>query len=189
MASATLASHDGEEVLFEGRAALVPSVGTLLLAILTLGLWLLVRWFQTMGQHLPHHDAAHRRGDRRAVEEAGADRPVSRGGLHGRAPFGQRIMGTGNLLLKTFDKTTPELNVLAIKTDVVKLYESVRAATEADKPRRGVRMVDYETGTALTRFDLHALVRRRIGRQERVDDRRRRREVRDRATTPDPGPT
>ena len=63
-------------------------------------------------------------------------------------PFGQRIMGTGNLLLKTFDKTTPELDVLAIKTDVVALYERVRAATEADKARRGVRMVDYEGGAA-----------------------------------------
>ena len=37
---------------------------------------------------------------------------------------------------------------MAIQTDVVKLYESVRAATEADKARRGVRMVDYETGSA-----------------------------------------
>ncbi len=146
MASTTLASHDGEEVLFEGRAALVPSFTTLLAAILTLGLWLLVRWFQTMGK-------SYRITTRRIVVESGvlskkleqidlyrvADYTVER-------PFGQRIMGTGNLLLKTFDKTTPELNVLDIKTDVVKLYEAVRAATEADKARRGVRMVDYESG-------------------------------------------
>ena len=144
MASVTLASHDGEEVLFEGRAALVPSVSTLLASILTLGLWLLVRWFQTLGK-------SYRITNRRIVVETGvlskkleqidlyrvADYTVER-------PLGQRLMGTGNLLLKTFDKTTPELNVLAIKTDVVKLYESVRAATEADKARRGVRMVDYE---------------------------------------------
>lgn len=147
MASATLASHDGEEVLFEGRAALVPGFGTLLIAILTLGLWLIVRWFQTLGR-------TYRITTRRIVVESGvlskkleqidlyrvADYTVER-------PFGQRIMGTGNLLLKTFDKTTPELNVLAIKTDVVKLYERVRAATEADKARRGVRMVDYESGS------------------------------------------
>ena len=145
MSSATLASHDGEEVLFEGRAALVPSFGTLLLAIFTFGLWLLVRWVQTLGRH-------YRITTRRIVVETGvlskkleqidlyrvADYTVER-------PFGQRIMGTGNLLLKTFDKTTPELNVLSIKTDVVRLYESVRAATEADKARRGVRMVDYES--------------------------------------------
>jgi len=144
MASATLQSHDGEEVLFEGRAALVPGFGTLLVAILTLGLWLIVRWFQTLGK-------SYRITPRRIVVETGvlskkleqidlyrvADYTVDR-------PFGQRIMGTGNLLLKTFDKTTPELNVMAIKTDVVKLYERVRAATEADKARRGVRMVDYE---------------------------------------------
>jgi uncharacterized membrane protein YdbT with pleckstrin-like domain len=143
--SATLASHDGEEVLFEGRAALVPSVTTLLLSVLTLGLWLIVRWFQTLGR-------TYRITTRRIVVETGvlskkleqidlyrvADYTVER-------PFGQRIMGTGNLLLKTFDKTTPELNVVAIKTDVVRLYESVRAATEADKARRGVRMIDYES--------------------------------------------
>ena len=147
MAGATLQSHDGEVVLFEGRAALVPGFGTLLVAILTVGLWLIVRWFQTLGK-------TYRITNRRIVVETGvlskkleqidlyrvADYTVER-------PFGQRIMGTGNLLLKTFDKTTPELHVLAIKTDVVKLYEAVRAATEADKARRGVRMVDYENGT------------------------------------------
>jgi len=145
LASTALTSHEGEEVLFEGRSALVPSFGTLLLAVLTLGLWLVVRWFQTLGR-------SYRITSRRIVVETGvlskkleqidlyrvADYTVDR-------PFGQRIMGTGNLLLKTFDKTTPELNVMAIKTDVVKLYEAVRAATEADKARRGVRMVDYET--------------------------------------------
>jgi uncharacterized membrane protein YdbT with pleckstrin-like domain len=145
MASTTLASHEGEEVLFEGRAALIPSFGTLLLAIFTLGLWLIVRRFQTLGR-------SYRITNRRIVVETGvlskrleqidlyrvADYTVER-------PFGQRLMGTGNLLLKTFDKTTPELNVVAIKADVVKLYEAVRAATEADKARRGVRMVDYET--------------------------------------------
>ena len=147
MASATLASHDGEEVLFEGRAALVPSVATLIAAVLTLGLWLIVRWFQTLSR-------TYRITTRRIVVESGvlskklehidlyrvADYTVDR-------PFGQRMMGTGNLLLKTFDKTTPELNVLEIKVDVVRLYEQVRAATEADKARRGVRMVDYESGS------------------------------------------
>lgn len=138
-------SHEGEEVLFEGRMALVPGVGTLLVAVLTLGLWLVVRWFKTLGQ-------SYRITTRRIVVETGvlskkleqidlyriADYTVER-------PFGQRLLGTGNLLLKTFDKTSPELSVLYIKTDVVALYERVRAATEADKARRGVRMVDYES--------------------------------------------
>jgi uncharacterized membrane protein YdbT with pleckstrin-like domain len=146
MTASNLAPHEGEVVLFEGRPALVPSFTTLLAAIFTVGIWLLVRWFQTLGR-------TYRITSRRIVVETGvlskkleqidlyriADYTVER-------PFGQRLMGTGNLLLKTFDKTTPELDVIGIKTDVVRLYEALRAATEADKARRGVRMVDYETG-------------------------------------------
>ncbi len=137
--------HAGEEVLFEGRPALVPSVGVLALSILTLGIYLLAR-FWARGSKL------YRVTTRRIVVETGvlskrleqidlyriADYTVER-------PFGQRLLGTGNLLLRTFDKTTPELNVRQIKTDVVALYEKLRSATEAEKTRRGVRMVDYET--------------------------------------------
>ena len=59
-------------------------------------------------------------------------------------PFSQRLLGTGNLLLKTADKSSPEISLRGIKTDVVALYERVRAATELDKSRRGVRLVDNE---------------------------------------------
>jgi len=139
--------HSGEVVLFEGRRALVPSVSVLLLAILTLGLWLLPRWWHR-GSKL------YRITTRRIVVETGvlskrleqidlyriADYTVDR-------PFLQRVLGTGNLLLKTFDKSTPELDVREIKTDVVALYEKLRVATEAEKAKRGVRMVDYESRT------------------------------------------
>jgi len=137
--------QSGEDVLFEGRPALVPSIQILALTILTLGIWLLLRWWQR-GSKL------YRVTTRRIVVETGvlskrleqidlyriADYTVDR-------PFGQRILGTGNLLLRTFDKSTPELHVREIKTDVVALYEKLRVATEAEKTRRGVRMVDYET--------------------------------------------
>jgi uncharacterized membrane protein YdbT with pleckstrin-like domain len=131
-------------VLFEGRRALVPSVSVLLLVIVTLGLWLIPRWWHR-GSKL------YRITTRRIVVETGvlskrleqidlyriADYTVDR-------PFLQRVMGSGNLLLKTFDKSTPELHVREIKTDVVALYEKLRAATEAEKAKRGVRMIDYE---------------------------------------------
>jgi uncharacterized membrane protein YdbT with pleckstrin-like domain len=139
--------HSGELVLFEGRRALVPSVAVLLMAIITLGLWLLPRWWHR-GSKL------YRVTTRRIVVETGvlskrleqidlyriADYTVDR-------PFGQRVMGTGNLLLKTFDKSTPELDLKELKTDVVALYEKLRVATEAEKAKRGVRMVDYESRT------------------------------------------
>lgn len=125
--------------------ALIPGIGTLLLAILTLGIWLIVSWLRTLANR-------YRITTRRIVVETGvlskrmeqidlyriADYTVDR-------PFGQRLVGTGNLLLKTFDKTTPQLDLRFIKTDVVALYEQLRIATEADKARRGVRMVDYES--------------------------------------------
>ena len=137
--------HSGEAVLFEGRRALVPSLSVLLLAIITLGLWLLPRWWHRASK-------LYRVTSRRIVVETGvlskrleqidlyriADYTVDR-------PFGQRVMGTGNLLLKTFDKSTPELHVREIKTDVVALYEKLRAATEAEMARRGVRMIDYDS--------------------------------------------
>jgi len=134
----------GELVLFEGRRALVPSVSVLVVVIATLGLWLIVRWWHR-GSKL------YRITTRRIVVETGmlskrleqidlyriADYTVDR-------PFFQRVLGTGNLLLKTFDKSTPELHVREIKTDVVALYEKLRVATEAEKAKRGVRMIDYE---------------------------------------------
>jgi len=137
--------HSGELVLFEGRRALGPSASVLLLAILTLGLWLLPRLWHRASK-------LYRITTRRIVVETGvlskrleqidlyriADYTVDR-------PFLQRVMGTGNLLLKTFDKSTPELDVREIKTDVVALYEKLRVATEAEKAKRGVRMVDYES--------------------------------------------
>ena len=145
LVSGAESDHSGEVVRFEGRRALVSSVPVLLLVIVTLGLWLLPRWWHR-GSKL------YRVTTRRIVVETGvlskrleqidlyriADYTVDR-------PFGQRVMGTGNLLLKTFDKSTPELHVREIKTDVVALYEKLRAATEVEKGKRGVRMIDYES--------------------------------------------
>jgi uncharacterized membrane protein YdbT with pleckstrin-like domain len=110
----------------------------------TIGLWLLPAYLQSIAK-------TYRLTTKRIVVETGilgkrleqidlyrvSDYTVDR-------PFLQRLMGTGNLHLKTVDRTTPNLSVTGIKTDVVALYERLRQATEADKKARGVRMVDYE---------------------------------------------
>jgi uncharacterized membrane protein YdbT with pleckstrin-like domain len=143
MAAAEPAAAE-EEVFFEGRPALLPSLGVLLLAIVTVGLWLLPQAWKRLGCH-------YRITSRRIVVETGVlskrleqvdlyrinDYTVDR-------PFFQRVMGTGSILLKTMDKTTPELHIRGIKTDLLALYERLRAATEVDKGRRGARLVDYE---------------------------------------------
>lgn len=137
-------SLDGEENLFEGNPAVVPSAAILLLVIVTLGLWLIPAYVEAKGKK-------YRLTTKRIVVETGilgkrleqidlyrvSDYSVDR-------PFSQRLLGTGNLLLKTVDTTTPNLDIRGIKTDVVALYERLRQATEADKRARGVRMIDYE---------------------------------------------
>lgn len=146
MISASLTSAEGDErVLFDGYASLVPSIGALFLAIFTLGLWLLPLWWRSRSRH-------YRLTTRRVVIETGvlgkqleqvdlyrvSDYTVTR-------PMGQRLLGTGNLILRTLDKTSPVVAIEGIRADVVALYESIRAATESEKARRGtVRVVENE---------------------------------------------
>lgn len=135
----------GEELLFSGRPALVQGIGGLLLAILTVGLSLIVAWVKTRGVHYKitsqrvviEHGIFSKRLEQLDLYRV-VDYVVDR-------PFGQRIMGTGNIVLEALDKTTPEIRISGIKTDVVALYERLRFATEQEKKRRGVRMLDVET--------------------------------------------
>ena len=133
-----------ETVLFEGRPAVVPGVGALLLVVLTLGLAWIYLWLRARG-------ISHRVTTKRVVTERGLlskrleqidvyrikDYVVER-------PFGQRLLGTGNLRLLTMDPTTPNVELRDLSTDVVALYEQLRAAAEAERARRGVRIVDNE---------------------------------------------
>lgn len=133
-----------EETLYEGHPAVIASVGALLLSIVTLGLMALYYWAQSAG-------IAYKVTTRRVIVERGVlskrleqvdayrikDYVVDR-------PLGQRIMGTGNLLLITMDTTTPAMELRGLQTDVVALYDRLRAAAEQDRARRGVRIVDNE---------------------------------------------
>jgi uncharacterized membrane protein YdbT with pleckstrin-like domain len=134
----------GEELLYSGRPAVLPGVGALLLAILTLGVYAIYAWVKASGTH-------YKITSQRIVIERGlfskrmeqidlyrvVDYVVER-------PLGQRMMGTGNLVLEAMDKTTPEVRIEGVKTDVMALYERLRYATNQEKQRRGVRVVDIE---------------------------------------------
>jgi hypothetical protein len=138
------AGEPGEEVLFEGHPALVPSVGALLLSIVTLGLWLMPLWWMSRSRH-------YRLTTKRVVVETGIlNKRLEQVDLYRVSdytvlrPISQRMMGTGNLILRTLDHSTPEVPVANIKTNVVALYERIRAATEIEKRKRGVRVMDME---------------------------------------------
>jgi len=135
----------GEELLYSGRPAVVQGIGGLLLAVLTLGISAVVAYVSSLGTH-------YKITSQRIVIERGifskrmeqidlyriVDYVVER-------PFGQRMLGTGNIVLEAMDKTTPEVRIEGIKTDVVALYERLRFATEAEKKKRNVRVLDIES--------------------------------------------
>lgn len=141
---APLAPTAGETVIYEAQPALIPTFLSFLLVVLTLGLALIYLALRRAG-------TKYKVTTQRVVVDSGifskkldqldlyrvTDFTVDR-------PFGQRIVGTGNIRLQTLDKTNPELVLFALRTDVVALYEKIRAAVEASKTARGVRVVDYE---------------------------------------------
>lgn len=135
----------GEELLFSGHPAVIQTVGGLLLAILTLGLSAIVSFIQTRGTHYKITS------QRICVERGVFGKRMEQIDLYRvvdyvvEKPFGQRLVGTGNLVLEAMDKTTPELRIEGIKTDVTALYERLRYSTEQEKKKRGVRVMDVET--------------------------------------------
>ena len=133
-----------EETLFEGHPAALPSVGALLITVLTLGLafiYFLLRSRGTTYKVTTKRVLVERGLLSKRLEQVDAyrikDFVVER-------PFGQRLLGTGNLQLLTMDATTPTIELRGLRADVVALYERLRAAAEADRGRRGVRLVDNE---------------------------------------------
>lgn len=139
-----------EVVLYDGNPALVPTVGMLVLAVLTLGLALLWLQWQRKSVHF-------RVTTQRVVIERGLlSKRMDQLDVYRivdytvEIPFGQRLVGTGNLILKSMDPTTPEVRLEALKTDVRGLYENLRRATELERQRRGVRVVDTEAHVAAT---------------------------------------
>lgn len=136
--------EQAERVLFEGRPAVIPGVGAAVICVLTLGLAVLFYWLRSLSRH-------YRITTERVVVESGIlSKTTEQVDLYRitdyvvERPFGQRLLGTGNLALEAMDRTTPQLRITAIRTDVMDLYERIRQATEREKKRRGVRVVDFD---------------------------------------------
>ncbi len=135
---------ENEEVLFEGSPSLVPGLGSLLVAILTGGIWLLVLWLARGG-------TKYKITSQRVIIDRGLfSKTLDQLDLYRindfvvERPFSQRIMGTGNIKLKTLEQANPEVALVGLPTDVVALYEKMRKAVEASKQQRSVRLVEYE---------------------------------------------
>jgi hypothetical protein len=132
-----------ERVLFEGRPATIAGIGEVFVAIVTLGLGLLWLWVRSLS-------AYYRVTTSRIVIEQGLfSKRLEQIDLYRvedyvvEMPFGQRLLGTGNLVIATADRTAKGwVRLDRLRTDVRRLYEELRRATEADKMRRGVRRME-----------------------------------------------
>jgi uncharacterized membrane protein YdbT with pleckstrin-like domain len=143
MAASSTAAVE-ERVLFDGHPAVLPSLGAWALAVITVGLAAIVfalrarsvRYRITTQRIIVERGLLSKRMDQIDLYRIN-DYVVER-------PLLQRIVGTGNLTLETMDKTNRELSLDGLSTDVMSLYEMLRRATEDEKRRRGVRLVDYD---------------------------------------------
>ncbi len=139
-----MTNHPPEDVLYVGRGALIPHLGGWLLVIVTLGLFTLFFALKRLGR-------SYRITTQRIVLETGIlNKRLEQLDLYRitdfivERPFAQRLVGNGNLVIRSMDPTTPELKLRYLDTDVVALYEKLRRATEQEKQLRGVRVVDYD---------------------------------------------
>jgi uncharacterized membrane protein YdbT with pleckstrin-like domain len=137
-------SDKPEEILFEGHPALLPSISALLVTIVTLGLALI---FFAIRRKTTHYKIT---TERIVIETGLFSKRMDQVDIYRindyvvERPFSQRLLGTGNLILSAMDRTTPEIRLVGLDVDLVPLYEKLREATETEKRRRGVRMIDYE---------------------------------------------
>jgi uncharacterized membrane protein YdbT with pleckstrin-like domain len=133
-----------EQTLFEGNPAMCPSVGSWIVSILTLGFGCLYYFFKSRA-------VRYKITTQRVVIETGLfSKQMNQidiyriNGYEVERPFGQRLVGTGNLVLTAMDRSNPIVRLDNLKTDVMALYEQLRTATEEAKRARGVRVLDNE---------------------------------------------
>lgn len=133
-----------ESVIFDGHPAALPSIGHWLLAVVSLGI--LALWYWVRAQSVRYRVTT-----QRVIVESGLlSKRLDQIDLYRihdyvvERPIGQRLAGTGNVVLQTVDRTTPSIRLAGLSTDVVQLYEKLRKATESEKRRRGVRVLDAD---------------------------------------------
>jgi len=127
-----------ERIIFDGKPAVIGSVSRLFTAIFTLGIGALFFWVKSISTH-------YLITTQRIVVESGV---LSKrtdtlelyliDDVELEKPIGQRLMGTGNVLLLTQDITNKRLHLVRLPLDVRNLYEQLRPAIESSKYARRI---------------------------------------------------
>ena len=128
-----------EHVVFEGRSAAIYSIGRVLISILTLGITWLVFKIQAL-------TTKYTITNQRIQMETGIfSKKLSTVELYRvddfevEFPFHMRIMGYGQLVIRSSDRETPEIVLKGIK-EITVIYEALREASLVERQRRGVKV-------------------------------------------------
>lgn len=127
-----------ERIIYDGKPAVIGSVSRLFTAIFTLGIGALFFWVKSISTH-------YLVTTQRIVVESGV---LSKrtdtlelyliDDVELEKPIGQRLMGTGNIILLTQDITNKRLHLVRLPLDVRNLYEQLRPAIESSKYARRI---------------------------------------------------
>ncbi len=137
-----------DQVHYVGHPAIIGSFLDLILVVVTFGLaWL---WLAARSRATSYKVTT----SRVVVETGLADKKIEQVALYRVVdfavllPLGQRLVGTGTLVLEADDRTLQQASAKGtvrlerIRTDVRGLYERLRTARDADRARRGVVTMD-----------------------------------------------
>ncbi len=124
-----------EQKFFEGHPHPIGSVGRLAVALLTLGLAYIYFWLRS-------RSVTYLVSDQRILIEEGLFSQTTHTielytieDIEIQKPFGQRLLGTGNLIIHTKDRTNPTLVLARLPVDVRQLYELMRPAIQEARRR------------------------------------------------------
>jgi len=137
-----------EKIIWEGRPSQFIHLGTYVVCVLTcvliipifIALWV---WIETRCRKYTLTDQRLRYASgvfNRVTDEMELYRVKD---LLLEEPFKLRIFGLGNVNLKTSDRTTPELTILAIR-EAPMVRDTIRQYVEQRRDTKGVREIDYE---------------------------------------------
>jgi uncharacterized membrane protein YdbT with pleckstrin-like domain len=135
MANDPHSSNSEEQVFFNGRPAAIGSVSRLFFSIITLGLVGLWFWLKNI-------NTRYLITSQRIVIETGLFSQTTDAielylieDVQLEKPFGQRLMGTGNMILITQDVGSPKVHLERLPLDVRQLYERLRPFIQKGRQR------------------------------------------------------
>jgi len=128
-----------EKTLFSGRPAALYSVGRWALTIVTLGIAGLCYWIASLSTRF-EITTQRVRIERGALSKSKQDTELYRiDDISIEEPIGMRMIGHGVLILRSTDRSTPEIRIAGVR-GFAALADRLRECALKERDRRGVRV-------------------------------------------------